>query len=145
MAIQLAQWLVDSRVIYTYGEAGTVTLDEWHAHNQALIHLLQSGIAPIHIIFDSHPDYIPISTNVRQAAETLSFLRHSSLGWSVVISPAKFSFNFRSAVLAMLFGVRFQRVSNLSNAIHHIKVKDTSIKWDKLNLGILQSNKADVF
>lgn len=82
--IHPAQWLIENRVIYTYGE-GIVSLAEMREHSQHVIALLDEGIGPVHIVLDSSPDFRPETVDLRSGLDNLSFVHHRSIGWTVQI------------------------------------------------------------
>ena len=140
MGIQYAEWLIPNRLIYAYAEEGPVTLDEYQIHNSRLVAYLTAGTPLVHVILDSHPKHKAPVPNIRQIAVILSFLRHKSLGWSLVISPKQDPLNFGSAVLSQLFKVRYRRMADVAEAIAFLREVDETVHWGDIDTSIVRSD-----
>jgi|GEM_PF-1573425 len=138
--IELGQWLLSKRVIYVYASAGPISLENWYAHNQRLVELLNQGSPPVHIILDSHPKHEIPNKNLKMALDSLTYLRHPALGHVVLTSSSKHPQILESAILGHILRVPLHRVGSTTAAIDYLCQNDPTITWDKIDVTICEGS-----
>lgn len=136
--IHPAQWLIENRVIYTYGE-GIVSLAEIREHSQHVIALLDEGIGPVHIVLDSSPDFHPETVDLRSGLDNLSFVHHGSIGWTVQILEGNHGMRFIARLIARFARISYQAANNRQEAFDFLRVMDNSLDWSQMDEAIIFS------
>ncbi len=127
-------WHIEGRIIYDC-PTGVVTIESAQTSSYAVHRLLDSqpDTPPnsIHLILDMR-QVEEIPRNLSSATQTLNYMRHPALGWTIMITENQIQRLF-SSVLAQMFRVRFKMVANLDEALLFLQRYDTT-------LGILLSD-----
>src|ERR1044071_673666 len=107
-------WLEDKRIIYTE-LIGTLTSQEAQEMSDTHAKFLSEGTAPVHLIVDvTSLDGVP--NNLRQNASMGGYLRHPSLGWTVLIGGSVLV-NFMVSVIGQVFKFHYSKRENLEDAM----------------------------
>lgn len=133
-----AKWLIKNRIIYAHG-SGVVTETDLREHTTQVSILLEEGIAPIHIILDSSPDFQIKHPDLRSGIDNLRFLRHSSLGWSIQVLTGNRALAFVSTLIARFARVNYKTVRTGDEALAFLGMMDSSIDWSSLDESAMQS------
>ena len=79
----VVQWHIPKRAMLLK-VSGDVGVEDLQALNSELIHYLQEGIAPVHLIsVGSNIGHVP--TNLMKIQQSVSFVQHPKLGWTVIV------------------------------------------------------------
>lgn len=135
-----ATWLIKNRIIYAHG-SGLVTNDDIQQHAQRVIALLDEGIAPVHIVLDSAPDFQIQRADLRSGVANLRFLRHPALGWSVQVLVRNRALGFISTLIARFTRVSYKTMQTREDAFAFLKRVDTSIDWSLLDDSVIHSQQ----
>lgn len=117
-------WIEDKRIIYTE-LTGTLTSQEAQEMSDAHARFLSEGIAPVHLIVSvTKLDGIP--TNLRQNASMGGYLRHPSLGWTILIG-GNVLVNFILSVIGQVLKFRNSKRATLQEAVDFLKSQDITL------------------
>jgi hypothetical protein len=117
-------WIEDNRIIYTE-LTGTLTTQEAQEMSDTHAKFLNEGKAPVHLIVDiTNLETVP--TSLRQNASMGGYLRHSSLGWTVLIGGSVLV-NFMVSVLGQVFKFRYSKRETLEGAMTYLISQDPSL------------------
>lgn len=136
MTIYSAQWLVDKRVIFAYGE-GNMTNQEMTIHNQRMIDLLDVGQAPIYTLLVTHPDTSLPKPNLATGRRILSFIRHENIGKNIVVHRPNSLMARMSVILAKIAGGGYRHFGSLDDALNYLQSIDDTIDWDSADMALL--------
>ena len=125
-----AEWLIKNRIIYAYAE-GIVSLLELHEHSQRVHTLLDEGTAPVHIILESSPDFHPERVDLRSGLDSLRFVYHPSIGWTVQILEGNHGMRFVARLIARFARISYQSVKTRREALEFLRMMDDSLDWSQ--------------
>jgi hypothetical protein len=118
------KWIEDKRVIHT-SLTGTLTSQEAQEMSDAHAKFLNEGTAPVHLIVDvTNLDGVP--NNLRQNASMGGYLRHPSLGWTVLIG-GNVLVNFMVSVIGQVFKFRYSKRETLEQALAYLASQDNTL------------------
>lgn len=117
-------WLQENRIIRTQ-LTGKLTEQEAKEMSDAHARFLDAGTAPIHLVVDvTKLDAIPI--NLRQNTSMGEYLRHPSLGWTVLVGGSTLV-NFMVSVLGQVFHMKQARRETLTDAVAFLTAQDETV------------------
>ncbi len=117
-------WIEDKRIIYTE-LLGTLTSQEAQEMSDTHAKFLNEGTAPVHLIVDvTRLGAVP--TSLRQNTSMGGYLRHPSLGWTVLIGGSVLV-NFMVSVIGQVFKFHYSKRENLENAMTYLISQDASL------------------
>jgi hypothetical protein len=118
------QWLQENRIIRTQ-LVGKLSEQEAREMSEAHANFLDKGTAPIHLVVDvTKLDSIPI--NLRQNTSMGEYLRHPSLGWTVLVGGSTLV-NFMVSVLGQVFHMKQARRESVEEAITFLAMQDETV------------------
>src|SRR5687767_7889598 len=115
------KWLVSPRIILAYSE-GSQDIDDVRLNNQEIKALLDSGQAPVHLVFQA-VNLKSSPTNIQELKNSLDFLRHPNLGWIISVGSNPV-LNFVSVIVTNLFRINMRQANSLEDAINWLKQLD---------------------
>src|SRR5215207_7753219 len=117
-------WLQQNRIIRTQ-LVGKLTEQEAKDMSEAHAKFLDAGTAPVHLIVDvTKLDAIPI--NLRQNTSMGEYLRHPSLGWTVLVGGSTLV-NFMVSVLGQVFHMKQARRETVEEALTFLAMQDETV------------------
>jgi hypothetical protein len=121
-------WYTDGRIIYDCPQ-GIITIETAQAASDAILALLDSqpDVSPnsIHLMIDMR-QVEDFPRNLSSATQTLNYMRHPALGWTIMITANQVQRIFAS-VLAQVFRVRFKMVATLDEALSFLQRYDVTL------------------
>ena len=121
----ITNWLQENRIIRTQ-LTGKLTEQEAKDMSDAHAKFLDAGAAPVHLIVDvTRLEAIPI--NLRQNTSMGEYLRHPSLGWTVLVGGSTLV-NFMVSVLGQVFHMKQARRETLQEALAFLATQDETIQ-----------------
>ncbi|MCI0710426.1 MAG: hypothetical protein L0154_09720 [Chloroflexi bacterium] len=125
MAYQVS-WLVPQRVIFVRVTA-TLTRDDIVAMNQDYFHLLDEGVAPVHMLVDANQlDKLDIKV---KDIPSLLMQDDARFGWNFIVTPNRF-IGFLSNLAAHLTGSKYKTMDKLDEALQVLVRLDSSLPQD---------------
>lgn len=122
-------WHTEGRIIYDRPQ-GIITIEMAQAASDAVLALLNSQTSvpanSIHLIIDMR-QVQDFPRNLSSATQTLQYMRHPALGWTLMITENQVQRIFAS-VLAQVFRVRFKMVATLEEAVSFLRRYDTTLE-----------------
>ncbi|MEP7293153.1 MAG: hypothetical protein ABI835_15325 [Chloroflexota bacterium] len=121
-------WIEPNRIIRTE-LSGKLSDQEAKEMSDAHATFLDAGTAPIHLIVDvTRLDAIPI--NLRQNTSMGEYLRHPSLGWTVLVGGSTLV-NFMVSVLGQVFHMKQARRDSTPDALAFLAAQDETLQVEK--------------
>ncbi len=118
------KWVDEKRIIYTR-LTGTLTSQEAQEMSDTHARFLSEGIAPVHLIVDV-TGLSGVPTNLRQNTSMGGYLRHPSLGWTVLIG-GNVLVNFMVSVIGQVFKFRYSKRDSFDDAIAYLSAQDQTL------------------
>jgi hypothetical protein len=118
-------WIEDKRVILTE-LWGTLTTEEAQEMSDAHAKYLSQGIAPVHLIVDV-TQLGGIPSNLRQNSSMGGYLRHPSLGWTVLVGGSVLV-NFMVSVIGQIFKFHYSKRESLEEAGAYLASQDPTLE-----------------
>lgn len=122
-------WHTPGRILYDCPQ-GAITQEIAEASNDMILRLLNSQSNPplggIHLILDFQ-QATEIPRNLTNATQTLKYMRHPALGWTIMITENQIQRMFAS-VLAQIFRVRFKMVGSMEEALAFLYRQDPTLE-----------------
>jgi SpoIIAA-like len=117
-------WADDKRIIYTK-LTGTLTAQEAQEMSDTHAKFLSEGTAPVHLVVDV-TGLSGVPTNLRQNTSMGGYLRHSALGWTVLIG-GNVLVNFMVSVIGQVFKFRYSKRETLDEALAYLIAQDQTL------------------
>jgi hypothetical protein len=118
-------WHIPGRVIYGV-VSGVQTLDELTEANQTVMSMLDEGMRPVHFIMDdSQLKRTPI--NLKQLQIALAYVRHTRIGWIVLVGKNNPVLSILVSTLISLMRVKSRRVESLDTAMAFLRTVDNTL------------------
>lgn len=127
-------WLIPQRVIYVraWGRHDATTIRVYSAEARKFI---EQGIAPVHMLTDDRDvTMMPTLTTVQDA---LSFARDPNMGWIVTVGTKNRMIQMGSRLISRIFGVNYNRVETIEDAIAFLTNKDATLRWNDADQSVL--------
>lgn len=120
------EWHIPRRVLILT-VSGDVSLEELVQFNAAMLSHLEQGIPPVHLV--SLGDNIRrVPTNILLIKQTLTYLQHPNMGWTIVVQEKANSLaGFMVSVAAQATGMKMRQVKNASDGVETLARLDHSI------------------
>jgi len=118
-------WADDKRIIYTK-LSGILTSKEAQEMSDTHAKFLSEGTAPVHLVVDV-TGLTAVPTNLRQNTSMGGYLRHPSLGWTVLVG-GNVLVNFMVSVIGQVFKFRYSKRETLEDAIAYLVAQDQTLE-----------------
>jgi hypothetical protein len=120
------EWYIPSRVLILK-VSGDISLEDLARFNQSMIGYLEEGTAPVHLI-STAGDIGHVPTNLMLIKETVSYLRHPHMGWTIVVQEkANAIAGFILSVATQATGMKMRLVKNVPDGLETLRRIDPSI------------------
>lgn len=123
------EWKIPKRVLLAE-VSGDVTLEDLRIFNADVVHHLDDGIGPVHLIsMGENIRHVP--TNLMQIRSIINYIHHPDIGWTIVVKPKTNRLTeFMLSVTAKATGMQLEQVKNLGHGIEVLKKLDESLQCD---------------
>ena len=116
-----------------------VTLEDLAAFNTDIIHFLDAGMSPVHLIIDvDKVGSIPLS--ISTIVKHLSFRSHPKIGWIIISNPPGYM-KMIATIVFQLVRVRMRMVNTLPEALNFLREMDISLDWKQADNSVLQETQ----
>lgn len=121
--MDIVSWQSENKVIRV-SNSRVLTSGELIQLNDAITSMLDSGDAPVHLIYEAGNFKTP--TNISEVKGALTFLQHPSLGWIITINTNRV-INFISMVVTNLSKINLKSAANTEEALIILSKVDPSL------------------
>jgi hypothetical protein len=130
-------WYVPKRVILAK-VWGNQDIDEITRSSNEMLTKLDEGIPLVHILMDdSKLGSVPI--NLGQLGKAISFARHKSLGWVILIGEGNRVTKFLLEMLGKISRINVRREPTMEKALTFLQGRDITIPWNEADKNIVSS------
>jgi len=107
--------------------SGDVSLNELVRFNKDVLKFLENGTAPIHLVSVGN-NIRRVPTNLMLIKETVTYLQHPSMGWTIIVQEKANSLTgFMISVAAQATGMKLHQVKNVADGLETLRRLDQTI------------------
>lgn len=119
-------WYIPQRIIHIH-LLGELDLNAVGAMAKAINHMMQEGVAPVHILLDDAKGGRP-PISLTQLKSQLEIAKSPLMGWIVGVGETDPVAKFLIPLLANIMNVHYSRVATIEDAIDFLVKQDMSLE-----------------
>lgn len=119
------RWLVEKRVIHVtvWGDA---SLPEAYELNRELMHYLDAGAVPVHVLQNTER-MLSMPTSLLRMKEAFTYVSHAHLGWMIFIGKNRLGSAMLQVASRLIPTIRYQIFATEEDAYRFLMSKDATL------------------